>query len=189
MCHEAKEESHASSMDDTRDEFVSNTDNFDIQMDPGMDEAAYFHNLNFTLHRILRAISRVQPTPLAPPPPVVLQNTPIKRFYRCKAGDFYGTNKDDPIATDQWLRDILRTLSPLYFTPDEQPTWDQLLSEFRRKYIGQAHIDDLRMQFSRLFQDSPKVFSKLVRQANAIKRILGMRLSSSDESSIQKIKF
>ncbi|KAH1122433.1 hypothetical protein J1N35_005593, partial [Gossypium stocksii] len=36
--HEAKEESHASPMDDTGDEFVSNIDEFDILMGSGVDE-------------------------------------------------------------------------------------------------------------------------------------------------------
>lgn len=40
--HEAREESHASSMDDTKDDFVLNTDNFNIPMGSSVDEAAYF---------------------------------------------------------------------------------------------------------------------------------------------------
>ncbi|PPS14332.1 hypothetical protein GOBAR_AA06250 [Gossypium barbadense] len=72
--HDTREESHASPMDDTGDEFVQNTDDFDIPIGLGVDEAAYFQNLNF--------------------------ETSIERFRRCKVEDFYGISEDDPIAAD-----------------------------------------------------------------------------------------
>ncbi|PPS10573.1 hypothetical protein GOBAR_AA10075 [Gossypium barbadense] len=159
--HEAREESYASSMDNKGGEFVLSTGDFDTLMGPGVDETTYFQNLNFVLHHMLRAIWRVQPT-LPPLPPVVLQKTPIERFCKCKAEDFYGTSEDDLIAAGQWLRDTLRTLRPLRFTPESN----------LEKYIGQAHMDDLRMQFSRLVQDRSEVFLELVQKANTVEKVL-----------------
>ncbi|PPD73484.1 hypothetical protein GOBAR_DD29590 [Gossypium barbadense] len=115
--HEVREENHASPMDDMGDEFVPNTDVFDILMGTGVDEETYFHNLNFMLHQIIRAIPRVRPTQPIAPPPVVMQETPIERFHRYKRENFYGTSKDDLITAGQWSRDTLRTLRPLHFTP------------------------------------------------------------------------
>ncbi|PPS05690.1 hypothetical protein GOBAR_AA14952 [Gossypium barbadense] len=183
--HEVREKSHASSIDDMGDDFVPNTDDFDIPMGP--------------------VIPRVQPTPPAPPPSDAAQETPIERFHRYKMDDFYGTSEDDPIAAGQWLRDTLRTFRLLHFTSEgnleciisllkgdaycwwetvemalqaKQPTWDQFLPE--RFYEG-LHIDI----HTYLAIDPLEVFLELVRQAKAVERVLSMRLSSSNKSSIQ----
>ncbi|KAK8584222.1 hypothetical protein V6N12_068468 [Hibiscus sabdariffa] len=84
----------------------------------GVDEAAYFQNLNFALHRIIQAIPRNQSTPPAPPPPVASHESLIERFHKCKVKDFYGTREDDPIVAGHWLRDTLKILRPFHFTSE-----------------------------------------------------------------------
>ncbi|PPD83762.1 hypothetical protein GOBAR_DD19283 [Gossypium barbadense] len=160
--HDAREESHASPMDDTGDEFVPNTDNFDIPMSPGLDEAVYFQNLNFMLHHILRAIPRVQPTPFPPPPSIVPQETPIERFHKCKAEGFYGTSEDDLIAAG-----LVR---------DGRDGFTARVAD-----MGSILVQVLREVHCRLSRG----VSELVRQVKVVERVLSMRLSSLDESSIQ----
>ncbi|PPS17122.1 hypothetical protein GOBAR_AA03454 [Gossypium barbadense] len=194
--HEAREESHASLMDDMGDEFVLNIDDFDIPAGPGVDDAAYFQNLNFALHHIFRVIPRVQPTPLAPPLSVAPQETPIERFYKCKVENFYGTSKDDPIAAGQWLRVTLWTLQSLHFTPEGN--LECIISLLKGdaydcpKLVASESIRCRRFHEglyididTYLAADPPEVFLELVRQAKAIERVLSIRLSSSNESSIQ----
>ncbi|PPD95896.1 hypothetical protein GOBAR_DD07087 [Gossypium barbadense] len=104
--HEAREESHASLMDNTGDEFVPSIDDFDILM-------AY-------------------PTCFA-------------TIY-CSAGDS-----------------------------------DREISQMCRRFREGLHIDI----HTYLATDPPKVFSELARQAKVVESVLRMRLSSSDESTIQ----
>ncbi|KAK8538763.1 hypothetical protein V6N12_034471 [Hibiscus sabdariffa] len=161
-------ESHASLMDDTRDEFVPTTNEFDIPMGPE-DFYGTREDDPIVVGQWLRDTLKIL---------WLFHFTPecnLECIISLLQGDAY----------DRW-ETVEMDLHP------EKPSWDQFLSESQGRYIGQTCMDDLRSSSHNWSRETdqypPEVFSELVQQAKFVERVLSMRSNSIGVSSIQSKK-
>ncbi|KAL4323589.1 hypothetical protein GQ457_11G020340 [Hibiscus cannabinus] len=164
---EGRVESFASVAEDTDEGYVPDTYDMENSDNLEYNEVEYRQNVNATLRQIVRAIPKSQP------------ETPVERLRRYPTRSFRGSDAEGPIDTDNWLRETQRTLKRMHLTNEDKlecatvlltgdainwwetveavmhpivPTWSFFLTKFKKKYIGEAHMRDLRLQFMYLNQ-------------------------------------